>query len=419
MPTKFVFDAEQRFDCRDCPARCCRLPVAIPLSSGEIARFREEPWIHKRVGDAGVKWIEKGVVPTKDVGGILQCAFLDEDDLCSMQKQFGHDFLPQTCKSFPFGFVRNEKDRLVAQMSQLCPSIRRNYGDPVTKKRLQQKLDEKGGAERMSKAMGTRHGQILNQKQYMRVVDRWLDRLVPDARPPQVLIELYDWTLAFEDAIPQTAEKPADAEVTAALEKADEAKLAAFSWSTGLPWQARMLYAYVLGGLSYPARVALPHRIDPPPIFQGVRTLWVKMKWLIGRGTADLIYVPKTVPLREVEQVPRFLSTQRAQPVSALLRLVVERRQIFREPRHMMDVLVDLVLSTLVISRYARCRAASEGRSEVTEEDVEGGIAVAELALLGHASQRKAGKAMVNMRRMLIANREMLLRMLASENGEP
>lgn len=216
MPTKFVFDGEQRFACRDCPARCCRLPVAIPLNQEEIARYRAEPWIRERVGGDGMTWIENGKIPTVDAHRILQCIFLDDDGLCAMQKRFGHAFLPQTCQSFPFGFVRNEKGALVAQMSQLCPSIRDGYGELITAKRLTEKLAQKGGEERMSKAMGTRHGRILSQAQYIRVVERWLDRLRSDALPPQVLLELYDWTLAFEDALPGNAEKPSDADVTAA-----------------------------------------------------------------------------------------------------------------------------------------------------------------------------------------------------------
>lgn len=420
MATKFVFDADQKFACRDCPARCCRLPVAIPLNDDEVRRYREEPWIRERVGDDGMVWIERGKVPTRDADRILQCVFLDDDGLCSMQKKFGHDFLPQTCQSFPFGFVRNEKSVLVAQMSQLCPSIREGYGERVTTSLLKDKLAQKGGEERMSKAMGTRHGRILNQGQYLRVVARWLERLRSDALPPQVLLELYDWTLAFEDALPGTAEKPSDADVAEAMKKADEKKLAPFELATSPSFQVRMLYTYVLGGLSYPARVFFPHRLHAPPSFvQNLRSLWVKLKWLFRRGKVDLLYVEKPVPLAEVDEVERFLSTDLARPISRLLRLVVERRQIFREPRHMMDVLMDLTLATVVISRFARCRAASEGRKRVEHEDVMEGISVAELALLGHASQRNAGTVMTNTRRTLIANRESFLLTVGSENNEP
>ena len=32
--------------------------------------------------------------------------FLDDDMLCSMQKRFGHEYLPRTCQAFPFAFTR-------------------------------------------------------------------------------------------------------------------------------------------------------------------------------------------------------------------------------------------------------------------------------------------------------------------------
>jgi lysine-N-methylase len=416
MAAKILFDPCQKFDCRDCPARCCRLPVAIPLNAEEVARFTEEPWVRERLGDEGMAWIAKGLVPTRDANRILQCAFLDDDELCSMQKKLGHDFLPQTCKSFPFGFVSNEKDQLVAQMSQLCPSIRDGYGELITVQRLRDKLSQKGGSERMSKAMATRHGRILSQAQYMRVVRKWVERLEQDKPPLEVLLELYDWTKAFEDSLPGSSEKPDDAAVTEAFARADEAKLVRFQLSTSTPFQARMLHTYVLGGLSYPSRVMLEHRLDQPPPFQGLRALWTKIKWALCRGTVDLIYVRNPVPLRKVDAVQRFLSGEKARPISRLLRLIVERRQIFRDPRHMMEVIMDMALSTIVISRYARCRAASEGRSEVEDADVKEGISVVELALLGHASQRGAGATLRNTRRTLIAARENFLRMLASEN---
>ena len=417
MTPTFVFDPSQRFACRDCRARCCRLPVAIPLSNDEIARFESQAsWIRERIGSDGLEWVRRGRVPTRDVDRTLQCVFLDEDDLCTLQKKFGHDFLPQTCKSFPFGFVSNEKGQIETQASLLCPSIRDNYGDLVDVQMLRDKLDQKGGSERMSKAMATREGRILSQVQYMRVVERWLARLSHDKPPLEALVELYDWTIAFEDALPGRGEKPSDEGVTEAIATADDTRLHRFQLSTSVPFQARVLHAYILGGLSYPSRVHQPHRLDRRRYLESTRVLWSKLKWLLGRGTVDLLYVAKPVPLHTVESVERFMDSDKAQPVSSLLRTVIERRQIFRDPRHMMEVLMDMALSTIIISRYARCRAASEGRDKVEGVDVSEGISVAELALLGHAAQRGAGVTLKNTRRTLIAARSNFLHVMASEN---
>jgi len=120
--------------------------------------------------------------------------------------------------------------------------------------------------------------------------------------------------------------------------------------------------------------------------------------------------------LHRVDSVSRFLRGEQAHAITRMLRLVVQRKQIFRDPRHLMEVLMDLALATITVSHYARCRAASEGRREVESLDVREGISVAELALLKHASQRGAGAPLRNTRRTLIAGRENFLHMLASEN---
>lgn len=47
---------------------------------------------------------------------------------------------------------------------------------------------------------------------------------------------------------------------------------------------------------------------------------------------------------------------------------------------------MDMAMFTVIISRYARCRAASEGRVDAEGDDVREGISIAELTLLGHAA---------------------------------
>ena len=262
-------------------------------------------------------------------------------------KELVHDFC-RKLPVFPFGFVSNEKDQLVAQMSQLCPSIRDGIGDLVTVQRLRDKLSQKGGSERMSKAMATRHGRILTQSQYMRVVHKWLERLERQAPPLELLSELYDWTKAFEDALPGSSEKPDDAGVTEALARADETQLFRFQLSTSLPFQARTLHAYVLGGLSYPSRVALHHRIDPRSAMQSLRVLWTKLKWILWSGSVHVLYI--RIPCRwERGRGGTVFGDGKSASGSPVFagRLFLERGY-FRESALFVGVL-GLALSTIVI----------------------------------------------------------------------
>ena len=73
--------------------------------------------------------------------------------LCSMQKRFGNDYLPRTCQAFPFAFTRDERGVIIAQLSQLCPSMRDNYRRPV-EKQLHTKLLQEGTTAQMSTEMG-------------------------------------------------------------------------------------------------------------------------------------------------------------------------------------------------------------------------------------------------------------------------
>jgi lysine-N-methylase len=162
VAAKFSYRAEQRFECRDCPGRCCSLPWSAPIGEAEAKRLLDEPWIEERVGAQGLAVIEQGVLPLCEVGRRLRCAFLEDDHRCSMQNEFGHDYLPRTCQVYPFGFVQNEKKEVVVHLSRLCPSVRDDLGKPL-KGQLRAKLKQQGAAETLAEKMGTLQGTVLSR----------------------------------------------------------------------------------------------------------------------------------------------------------------------------------------------------------------------------------------------------------------
>ncbi|HTN88048.1 MAG TPA: YkgJ family cysteine cluster protein [Sorangium sp.] len=406
----------QKFECRDCPARCCRLPWNIRFSNDEARRYLEEPWVRERAGEEGALVIARGVLPMREKDRRLQCVFLDDDMLCSMQKRFGHEYIPKSCQAFPFGFVRDEKDVVVAQLSQLCPSIRDNYGKPVDRQ-LKAKLQQRGDTERMSKALATLGGVILAQPQYLRAVRHWEDQLATDASPAETLARLYDWTTAFERALPAGAERATDASIEAALGQASAGELAPLAPRKKASFYARVLFAYLLGNLCYPSRVREAHRVEKASWtqLQALRSLGNKVAWMLERGTVDMLFVPEPFKLQRVRTVDRFLAGDEGTLVKDYLRLVLQRRHIFSAPRHLLAAVLDLALATVVISRFARCRAAANGRVKVSLEDVREGISVAELVLLSHAALSEQGKLMKNLRWLLLTKRESFRALLATE----
>jgi lysine-N-methylase len=134
-----------------------------------------------------------------------------------------------------------------------------------------------------------------------------------------------------------------------------------------------------------------------------------------GRGTVDLLLVPGPVSLKQAAAVEPFLAGPEGGAVKQYLSTVVERGNLFARPRYLKDALVDLCFGAVLVSRFARCRAAAAGREAVTDEDVREGISVCELVLLHHVVLSEEGKTMQNLRTLMLSDRHKLRELLASE----
>ncbi len=417
-------EADPHFACRECPARCCRLPWSIRFGEEEKARYLAEPFVAERVGEGGLAVIRTGMLPThaprqppgKAAGQrLLQCMFLDDDELCSLQKRFGHAYLPKPCQAFPFGFVTDEEGSTVAQLSLLCPSIRDNRGEPVGPELLN-KLEQRGGSVRMSHRLATLSGVFLTRPQFLSIAAYWDEALAGAEQLPSTLARLYDQTSVLDGAL-KGAERVPDADVQTALTGARAFEPRAFLSRPTTSYHARLLFTYLLSNLCYPSRVRQPNRVDQPAWFhlEGVRAFGNKVAWLFEVGKVDLMFVPRPFSLRRVGQVERFLSGDLGQVVRDYLRLVLARRQVFTEPRHLMAPLLDLALGAVLTSRFARCLAAADGRSRVHEADVREGIGVTELLLLHHASQAAQPAYLQSFRTALLTSPDKVRQVLASE----
>lgn len=414
MATKFSAPKDQRFECRDCPARCCRLPWAIKFSSEEVDRYLAEPWVQERAQVEGLNVLARGILPMREHERRLQCIFLDDDQMCGMQKQFGHSYIPRACQAFPFGFMHNEKGEVVAQLSQLCPSIRENYGKPVDKQ-LKLKVKQKGDIERMTTAMSSLGRVLLSQNQYLQVARAWAAELRKDLSPTDILAHLYDRMMVFDQALPTGSERVANKAIESALERSKDTLLEPLEPLARPSFHARALYSYLLGNLCYPARVRQPHRVFGGGGLQGVRALFGKWAWLRQRGTVDMLFVEEPFRLQRVGAVKRFLDQPTGAQIRDYLLLTIQRRQLFATPRYIHDPIIDMSLATVLISRFARCKAAADGRNTVTPADVREGISVAELVLVSHVALADEGKTMSNLRVLMLSSRDKLRALLASE----
>jgi len=390
------------------------VPWSIRFSAEETARYVAEPWIHARLSAEAMDVLERGVLPMREKDRRLQCVFLDDDMLCSMHKQFGHAYIPRSCQSFPFGFVAREDNQVIAQLSNLCPSIRDNYGEPVTEM-LEEKLEQSGNVERISTAMSTIANVILSRSQYLGIVATWETHLREKDSPAAILATLYDRMLAFEEALGSESERVEDVAIDEAMKSALATGAEALEPRDKPSFHARALYSYTLGNLCYPSRVRQPHAVNATRAFQRTRSLTNKTAWMRNRGRVDLLFVPTPFKLQHVSGVAPFLAGEHGAIVRDYLVAALERRRVFSTPRYLLDVLVDLCMATVLISRFARCSAVASDRDEVNAADVREGTSVCEFVLFNHVVVAEEGMTITNLRRLLLSDRVKLRRLLSSE----
>ena len=408
---KIVYPEGQKYECRDCPARCCSSSWGIPVSDEERERIMGDDEARERLGWRGEAILRAGILPMREKDEKLACVFLDDDLLCSLHKKHGHKFIPAPCQAFPFGFSTNEKKQPVALLSRYCPSIRDNYGEPVGDV-IADKLEQAGGAHPMSEKMGLRSGRVLPRPQYVSVIMRWREILSNGASSSQSLTQIFDFTDAVDAALPRT-KKPDDKELRAAITQADQAPVEALV-SGRLKFGGRMLVAHLLGGICYPSRVMLPHRLKKVTLWENARSWMNRLAWVFSRGTVKLLFVDLPVKVKQVSKVAPFLQGPLGKIVSEYLIELIDRRQGMSKQAYLHRVVVDMALMTALISRYARAAASAEGLLEVTEHHVREGIGIAEL-LFSHQGDSGQSLVLQQLRMTLMSNRKDLRILLAAE----
>jgi len=256
----------------------------------------------------------------------------------------------------------------------------------------------------MSSVMGTVAGHHLTRPQYLRVTQRWRELLAAESFELNGLAYLFDWMSAFEDALPDGKEKVTDAAVATAMSKAEEVEREPIEPRKRASYLARVLFAYQLGNLCYPSRVALRHHVNKP-FLAGTRAWGNKLAWLLGFGQVDLLFVQQPVKPGQTHRVEPFLAGEYGDRVRDFLLLALQRRHLFSRARHLQGVLLDLSFSTMVISRYARSRASAEERGVVSAEDVAEALGIAELLFVSHAAIGQEGRVMSDLRWTMLTQR--------------
>lgn len=402
--------AAQNYECRDCPARCCK-GWGIALSHDEAERIARDPDAVARLSGSAPHILAQGQLPMRERGGELVCVFLDADELCSLHKKHGHDFLPAACQAYPFGVAQDERGAQLALVSRYCPSIVENYGRPIEQV-VKNKLKQLDPPAALSERMGLRSGRALARAHYIKLVEQWRVELTHATNIAETLVRLFDLTEAVDAALPR-AHHPSDTEFNTALKAGIESPVAFLS-SRQLGFSGRILIAHLLGALCYPARVMTTFRDRKPSWSEHLHSWLLRLKWLFRFGRVRLVHIADAVPIAAVDRVAPVLAGEHAGLVADYLREVLARRQGMQKKTYLHRFLIELALMSVVIARYARARAAARSERTVNESDVVAGIGIAEL-VLSHQGHMGQSLVLDQLRLKLMSNPDDFRALLSAE----
>jgi lysine-N-methylase len=384
MPETLLFDPEQKFACRDCAARCCRMPMRVVISESELQRLHALPWVGERLRGLGVDFQRHAgfiTVPTVEHQRYLQCAFLDEDERCSIHKHEGVAATPLTCQTFPFGFVQ-EPDGLRAYLSHLCPSIRDNYGDLLAPTLPQKRAQFSDYAPKKIVPFMTLATARVETRDYLAWADIAARALEQSTDPATTLGQLAHWTSSLAAEVSPTGELPANWLALALPAPEPVPTAPPRSW----PLSTRLLLGLCLLPAGYPMRVEpLRRGFAKPGLYFAAFAFMRRITRF--RGIVDLLLTPAPVEAGDAAALAApGKDPANARRLGAYAGGLLRRRNFFLREQSLHEVVFHLTLACAISALHARFRAAARGADRVTLEDLREGESIEELVHTYHGN---------------------------------
>lgn len=401
MAAEFVFNPQQRFACRDCPAKCCR-NWSITASAREVAALLAIPWARERLTRAGASFARRSQLdlaayrfPMVEKNGQFQCAFLDDDNLCSIHKREGHEKLPALCQSYPFAFVIDRRGVARVSLSRYCPSIRDNYGEPLAGQ-LEAKFQQTQGFHVRLPESIPLGAYLIDQDDYLQLADLWLHTLETTEVPAHAIGAAADHLLLLLDALGPAPSNPPPPGPTPLppgwLDQArtllpDLARQKALTLRQHrpdqVPFTARMLAGLLILPLADPTFKAIASRRPYhhlPGIARNV------LCFLTGRGDLRLEGCSRPVTLNSAVWSVRGPQPDHQPLIRQALGADLRSRLHFDRADSLPEVPLILATGCCLIHFYARLRAGAEGRNAVDESDVREAISITDKICLRHGN---------------------------------
>jgi lysine-N-methylase len=401
--TNIVFDEGQRYKCEHCPARCCRFSWGIPVTQEEYQRYHKTPWIKERLQQQNTDFVPLGdlyqlprvQLPDGDYG----CVFLDKDNLCMIQKQEGHAFIPGTCQTYPFGFLEKKEltsgnTTIYPVTSYFCPSVLQNYGEPLAD--LVQPLYERHKAKNLVTKLPdaiTLGNLSLGHDTYTAFSD-WLLRLLTkeDLPIPQVLMQARQLSVELLTQYPTQETLTPDAiQTTIDAFKGTECEATPEITRNSFAGRAMIATRILISTRQY----AELHQEANKGKSNGKLETWnmaLQEKKLLAQMIEEKGHISFwdqsiAIDMKKAKLVELKLGPDFQRELKRYFHHLVQSQQIFTQNQNLLKILFLLACNYASILRATRYVAYAYGRTTAQTEDLKAAIGYVDAAYTNQARQ--------------------------------
>jgi Fe-S-cluster containining protein len=352
-----------RFSCQSC-GRCCQ-GWAVPVDQATVDRLRGHDWggePFERVTGAGepyrIRLVEN------------RCFFLDPQNRCRIHAELAYDAKPPVCRSFPLTVLEVAGQRY-ARLSFWCPTVTANVGKSLDYQSTWIKETSKHADRRTAPLM-------LNEKTEVQPAD--FDRihhalrrfLVDPTLPVADRLAAASALIRRLDRAPGKVEGAAVAGLVRAAESDSATVLAAEGRRGGRASGGRRVLSLYLLQDRQGGRIAIVVRLAAVLLFNA------------GLTSLSSRAVPCAARWRQVRRVSFAPSAASLELLTRYFCSKLDSRRYVAGEATLVAGFNLLVAAYGTINVLARMRAASQGRTSCSDEDIALAVGAADLLVVEH-----------------------------------
>ncbi len=352
-----------RFTCQSC-GRCCQ-GWDVPVDAETAARLRAHDWGTEPFEPMG----STGQFRIRQVDG--RCYFLRPDNHCRIHVELSYDAKPPVCRGFPLSVLEVE-GRQFARLSYWCPTVVANTGKPLEQQGRWVR-DTARHADVRTAALRLEPGVEISGGDFDRL-HHALREVVHDGAHP-----IGDRVAALAGLVRRLASSPG-LPVEAAVQQARRdgiGRLAADARRGGAPAAGRRAISLYL----------LHDR--PRGRMAGIRRFAEVALFTAGLARLRTRAVPACASRRMARRVTFQPSRVAGDLLARYLASKIDSRRYVAGEATVVGGINLLLVAYGLISELSRLRAATDRRTECSDEDVTLAVQAADLLVVEHSDLRQ------------------------------